>query len=116
MPPPTTQGLKDFRNLSAEDALEFIDALKEFFGEPENRVWPRAEKMKDIVVRRRAVLNALEILESKGCTNRRSGGGFLIGDWELGILKLVYSMAGLIGLFDCLQRSMVVTSHGSLLT
>jgi hypothetical protein len=90
--------------------------LKEFFGEPENRVWPRAEKMKDIVIRRRAVLNALEILESKGCTNRRSGGGFLIGDWELGISKLVHSMASLIRLFDCLQRSMVVMSHGSLLT
>jgi hypothetical protein len=81
---PSAQNTKEFRNLNADDAKEFISFLKDMFGEPDDRVWPRAEKMGDIVLRRRTMLNALDTLERKGFTNRRSGGGFLVPDWEIG--------------------------------
>ena len=90
----SAQNTKDFHNLNAKDAKEFISFLKEIFGEPEDQVWPRAEKMGDIVVHRHTMLDALDTLEKKGFTNWCSGGGFLVPNWEIGALTSFFLCIG----------------------
>jgi hypothetical protein len=88
-PSNSTNPLVDFQSLSPKEADDFIEWLRALFGEPDDRVWPKAENMGAVVVRRRVMLDALNTLEKHQFKNKRSAGGFLVPEYEDGLRFLL---------------------------
>jgi hypothetical protein len=77
--------LVDYQSLPPKEADNFIEWLRALFGEPDDRVWPKAENMGAVVARRRVMLDALNMLEKHQFKNKRSAGGFLVPEYEDGL-------------------------------
>ncbi|KIM75467.1 hypothetical protein PILCRDRAFT_92060 [Piloderma croceum F 1598] len=74
--------LVDYQSLPSKEADNFIEWLRALFGEPNDRVWPKAENMGAVVAWRHVMLDALNMLEKHQFKNKQSAGGFLVPEYE----------------------------------